>query len=1267
MKKVLIFLLSLALAGIFVSCNDGIDSDSEAFRASADGKTYLVIGEASLGRSVLSPKATDEDVKKLTNFTLTGVLGEELDSEAVVFIKPEEAESFDDLSGKQIEIEAGNWTFTLSAELNGVPFSDTKSIEIKAGVVNTLSFDLKADSSYGGGISVTLNFPLDKSINSVVAKLSDPSGTNESVTKTFELADFAEVKDTAGEVKEYSVTYSRNLSEEASRISAGSYYLVFDFMAEGTSVPINSFPYYVRVVSGFTSSAVDSVKLNETYSITYSYFANGKPLEATDSSIGIADSPEGFVFPAKYSRKSDTISLPAMAKTVTEGEAGYVFAGWFEDADLTRPITEIAVGSTGNKNLYGAFINSITVSDSGSEDANVLNGEALDSIGSAVDEIVSLAEELPNWSYVDWTILVDGKLTGAQNLGAWNDYAFENAEARSITLEGKNGLDEETGRPLDSLDAQASEEEPNTTLYVACKIPVAIKNLQITGGHEDSGGGIVVWGGSTVLTLGQGALVEDNYAKYSGGGIYNVQATVHISSGATVTGNIADGQTTQTGGGGIWSHSQGGSYYIEGGKVIGNVTQNSGMGADAYIENSSFYLGGDTEISSIFLAKNGAIYIKSPLTAISTEEKVKVELFASYLTEGRAVLYKAYGSDDVVLADEIDKFYIPRQTTDSYNKPLATPIDWIIDETGKLAYKSAPASGSASVDNRALTIALDKTEVCLNDTITFSATASDGSKVTDGVTYEAELLWKGKEINAYGEDTYYVVNDNKLSFSKALPKTGTYQLYVTATQSINDTTAHHISSSQTFEISVTNEYTTPDTQVVLYNNIGSSAYYYLKDFDSVNTDLPASADMSGNSNNSSTAFDAFGNFYIFSSSKLTSNNPVIGSAGIDLSDVVGSGGTRGFVIDVKKNEAYAYCFNYDYNTGYTRKLFKFSNLLSSGDAEEYEEYTLEFNSSPNKIAIENEILYTYGSTGDYVASVYSLSEGTISGPNASVDVSENVDINYFSVSDMIVQDGKLYLTLKSSDTSSSDAGVWELYSRGAVVEIDFDKATPEVSTCGWISDDYALDTSSLSESYVYTYYVEKKVSNDIASYTLSSYQYHDNSSPSNPILLKCSDLQIPADDEDPDSSPKTLKFYAPTDSVSLNSSLYLSGPQKFVAIKPKKLVIADDGIMFYTDDLGAYKYRNVNRIVTIDLENFAGGIETEVDVKAKFDEDKSDNFISGMCSFTPIASASLYINESEFEYTEFEGSLFYNASSYIESVASAFDGQIFFNIPCGDN
>ena len=46
------------------------------------------------------------------------------------------------------------------------------------------------------------------------------------------------------------------------------------------------------------------------------------------------------------------------------------------------------------------------------------------------------------------------------------------------------------------------------------------------------------------------------------------------------------------------------------------------------------------------------------------------------------------------------------------------------------------------------------------------------------------------------------------------------------------------------------------------------------------------------------------------------------------------------------------------------------------------------------------------------------------------------------------------------------------------------------------------------------------------------------------------------------------------------------GPVKFIAIKPKKLVIADDGIAFYTDN-DFLKYKNVNRIVTVDLESFS--------------------------------------------------------------------------------
>lgn len=41
------------------------------------------------------------------------------------------------------------------------------------------------------------------------------------------------------------------------------------------------------------------------------------------------------------------------------------------------------------------------------------------------------------------------------------------------------------------------------------------------------------------------------------------------------------------------------------------------------------------------------------------------------------------------------------------------------------------------------------------------------------------------------------------------------------------------------------------------------------------------------------------------------------------------------------------------------------------------------------------------------------------------------------------------------------------------------------------------------------------------------------------------------------------------------------GPQKFIAIKPKKLVIADDGLFFYKDDDDC-KYKNINQVIVFD-------------------------------------------------------------------------------------
>lgn len=56
------------------------------------------------------------------------------------------------------------------------------------------------------------------------------------------------------------------------------------------------------------------------------------------------------------------------------------------------------------------------------------------------------------------------------------------------------------------------------------------------------------------------------------------------------------------------------------------------------------------------------------------------------------------------------------------------------------------------------------------------------------------------------------------------------------------------------------------------------------------------------------------------------------------------------------------------------------------------------------------------------------------------------------------------------------------------------------------------------------------------------------------------------------------------------------GPKKFIAIKPKKLVVADSGIFCYQED-DLWLYNSGSRIVTVDLENFAiSGIKnTKID------------------------------------------------------------------------
>ena len=138
------------------------------------------------------------------------------------------------------------------------------------------------------------------------------------------------------------------------------------------------------------------------------------------------------------------------------------------------------------------------------------------------------------------------------------------------------------------------------------------------------------------------------------------------------------------------------------------------------------------------------------------------------------------------------------------------------------------------------------------------------------------------------------------------------------------------------------------------------------------------------------------------------------------------------------------------------------------------------------------------------------------------------------------------------------------------------------------------------------------------------------------------------------------KFFPNVYAMSAKSSLLdtsaFVGPTKIIGIKPKKLVIADDGYAFYTDSDMLY-YKNVNRVVTIDLERFV--IETVQLTKATFDSELTDYFKSGS-SIDKIRSGGTYYDYGATVY-------YYDSSSREESGTIGFGSNFYLAVKNGDN
>lgn len=531
--------------------------------------------------------------------------------------------------------------------------------------------------------------------------------------------------------------------------------------------------------------------------------------------------------------------------------------------------------------------------------------------------------------------------------------------------------------------------------------------------------------------------------------------------------------------------------------------------------------------------------------------------------------------------------------------------------------------GSFTTDNRALIIKTDAGDkIYQNSKIKLSVTDSAGEPVTAGVTYDAKILYKGQDINELGGKTYYTVGGGVITLNgtkNPLPE-AKYQLYVTASRSVAIGGGDQsVTSSQTFNVELGKGFATPESQIALYNkgNASPPYYNYLVDPDGGTSSMFT---VSFYSDKNCTAFDADGNFYCLNGKTLRSTNSAFPFDGILLSLDGEDYYNKAFVIDLATNTAYAYI---QYEN--LMSLYKYPKLLTDGDAETYTQImgvtSIPYNGgssdwmSFSRLVINNNILYAL--VNDFLV-VCDISSGTasyIDELDLNTYMSTTMGLSNPAINDIFALEGAVYILVsESSNGTSSDKNI---YRRGSIIKYEPSATEPathmknDIKTTPTIANtDITKMTlyyaESLSGSRISDLYTDENERNSVV--TVDGLQSKDYTVETAQELLFPDVYALSKDNAD---------------------EHYLSSPAKVIAVKPKKLVIADDGIAFYTDNDGCLSYKNLNRVVTIDLEEFV--VESVQTTAAKFDSEIS-SYIRSTISLEPLASGGTVVASQEQGY-----------------------------------
>lgn len=346
------------------------------------------------------------------------------------------------------------------------------------------------------------------------------------------------------------------------------------------------------------------------------------------------------------------------------------------------------------------------------------------------------------------------------------------------------------------------------------------------------------------------------------------------------------------------------------------------------------------------------------------------------------------------------------------------------------------------------------------------------------------------------------------------------------------------------------------------------------------------------------AFDADGNYYVLVYNLTNYTYSIKSSNYSEAKTVTGIEGLSGITIDRKKNVLYAW-----FSNQMTFYVYRFPKFISEGSAE-YEIVSFNFEAGladadtyhDSTILVANGgTLYGWGCSSESTLlskKLYKLDleESSLTATRIDFDYEALGLSSTGTITDMFYQDGALYL-LESERDFNKYNDKFKMLSRGSLIR--YDVKTKKFDKCGFTDD---------SKATKFKFGTEAAANEKFQVFATNEYYLVFTGQPYSDNTL----YQEFASKFNNSSSVGNI-FTAHVPASSSLSSAFLGG-QKFIAIKPKKLVIADSGISFYTDADGVWKYKNLNRIVTVDLNSFIIDSVQEVSSMA-FDTKKTNNII----------------------------------------------------------